>query len=230
MDRTRTEFLVTVIHELRTPMTSISGYTELLQDAATGDLNATQHQLVDAIDRNSERLIALANDLLILARLEQGPVLQQHTDVDLGEVVMSARSALEALIDTRRLEVTFEVPPTRVLIDGDVRHLERLVSNLLTNAVKFTADGGWVHCTLRRDGRTAHLEVSDNGIGIPEAEQVHLFTRFFRASTALQQAIPGSGLGLNIIESIAQNHGGTVSVISAPGRGTTFVVELPLVE
>ncbi|MDX6373419.1 MAG: hypothetical protein QOD98_2407 [Nocardioidaceae bacterium] len=227
-DRTRTEFLVTVIHELRTPMTSITGYTELLKDKTTGELNVTQHRLVDTIDRNSQRLTALADDLLTLARLEQVAAPQDHTDVDLAAVVLAARSALQPLVEGRRLEMTFEMPPIPLVIDGDARHLERLVSNLLTNAVKFTEDGGWVRCTLRREGCYARLEVSDNGIGIPEAEQAHLFTRFFRSSTAEQRAIPGSGLGLSILQSIAHNHGGKVSVVSTHKRGTTFVVDLPL--
>jgi signal transduction histidine kinase len=226
VDRTRTEFLATVIHELRTPLTSISGYTEMLQDERLGDLNPTQRRLVAAIVRNSERLTMLANDLLALAKLDQGAVPVDHTDVDLGAVVLTARHALQALLDDRQLEVTFEVPATPLMITGDPRHLERLVSNLLTNALKFTEDGGWVRCTLTRAGDCARLEVADNGIGIPEAEQGDLFTRFFRASTAHQRA-PGSGLGLSIVQSIVHNHGGTVSFRSAPEVGTSFVVLLP---
>ena len=228
VDHQRTEYLTTVIHELRTPMTSIAGYTELLHGEDAGDLNAGQHKLLAAIERNSRRLTALADDLLTLTRLEGGPVLGTNTSVDLRAVVRAAQSALEALIGARGLQVTFKLPPGPVLVDGNVRDLERLVSNLLTNAVKFTEDGGWVRCTLRSVDATAFLEVSDNGIGIPHAERSDLFTRFFRASNAQKQAIPGSGLGLNIVESVAHNHGGTVSVVSAPGRGTTFLVDLPL--
>lgn len=227
VDRTRTEFLATVIHELRTPMTSISGYTEMLQDKDVGDLSVVQHRLLDAIDRNSERLTVLANDLLSLAKLDQGALPQEHADVDLGQVVVGARSALQALIDNRSLEVTFELPMTPVMVNGDPRHLERLVSNLMTNALKFTEDGGWVRCTLQVEGQMARLRVSDNGIGIPESEQADLFTRFFRASTA-HQHVPGSGLGLSIVQAIVHNHGGTVSVESAHQAGTTFVVNLPL--
>ncbi len=228
IDRTKTEFLATVIHELRTPMTSIRGYAELLRDATSGHLSVKQHQMVDAIERNSERLHALADDLLTLASLERGAVLEEHTAVDLVEVVLAAQTALHAPIEGRRLEVTFEMPPAPVVIDGDARHLERLVSNLLTNAVKFTEDGGWVRCTLHSEGGMARLAVSDNGIGIPEDEQAQLFTRFFRSSAAQRQEIAGSGLGLSIIASIADNHGGKVSVVSAQDHGTTFVVDLPL--
>jgi signal transduction histidine kinase len=228
VDRTRTEFLATVIHELRTPMTSITGYTKLLQDGDAGPLTPVQRRLVEAIDRNNARLTVLAEDLLTLARLEQGAALDEHADLDLGDVVRAAESSLQALLSARDLTVAFEVPIAPVLVSGDARHLERLVSNLLTNAVKFTADGGWVRCVLRKRGRCASVEVSDNGIGIPLAEQGDLFTRFFRASTAQQHEIQGSGLGLNIIESIAHNHGGKVSLISADGEGTAVTVTLPL--
>lgn len=227
VDLARTEFLTTVIHELRTPMTSISGYAELLHEEDSGALNPTQHQLVEAIERNSERLATLANDLLALARLDQEGVRPRLTDVDLGQVVLDARSSMQALLDERNLEVTFDVPATPVVVNGDARALERLVSNLMTNALKFTDDSGSVSCSLHVDDGTARLQVSDTGIGIPEAEQSLLFTRFFRASTARGYA-KGSGLGLSIVQAVARTHGGTVSVTSAQDQGATFVVALPL--
>lgn len=228
VDRTKTEFLATVIHELRTPMTSIAGYTELLQDSETGSLSPVQQRLVDAIRRNGCRLTVLADDLLTLARLEEGAVLEEHSDIDLGHVVRTAESTLKALVERRELAVVYDVPDQPVVVNGDARHLERMVSNLMTNALKFTEDGGWVRCLLREQGDLACLEVSDSGIGIPAAEQADLFTRFFRGSAAKAQAIAGSGLGLNIIQSIAHNHGGSVSVASTHRRGTTFTVTLPL--
>ena len=227
-DRTKTEFLTTVIHELRTPMTSITGYTEMLQDGTLGALSDTQHRVVDAIDRNSDRLTALANDLLVLARLEEGAVRHEHTEVDLRDVVQAARVSLQEPIEASSREATFDVPDAPVVVTGHARDLERLVTNLLTNALKFTKDGGWVRCTVSAKGRSARIEVSDDGIGISQADQAHLFTRFFRSVAAQEQALSGSGLGLNIVQSIAHNHGGTVSVTSEAGHGATFVVALPL--
>jgi signal transduction histidine kinase len=203
IDRTKTEFLATVIHELRTPMTSITGYTELLTDGDSGALNPDQRRLVDAITRNSHRLKALADDLLTLARLEEGAALEEHCDLDLRDVVR---------------------------VDGDARSLERMVSNLMTNALKFTDDGGWVRCLLRAEAGVAQLQVSDSGIGIPPEERDDLFTRFFRGAAARRKKVAGSGLGLNIIRSIAHNHGGRVSVDSVHRQGTTFTVTLPLLE
>ena len=225
LDQTKTEYLATVIHELRTPMTSITGYTEMLQE---GDLDTTQKKLLRGVVRNSDRLTALADDLLTLASLEDATIAHEHTSVDLSEVVTAALSALQSLSDDRKLELTFKVPATPVLVHGDARNLERVVSNLVSNAVKFTHVGGWVRVALEQADGHARLEVSDNGIGIPEDEQAKLFMRFFRSSTALDQAIPGSGLGLTIVESIVQAHSGTVSVVSAHLRGTTFLIDLPL--
>ena len=229
LDQARNEFVATVSHELRTPMTSITGYVELLQDHNGGELSDEQNDFVDAIRRNSDRLTALANDLLTLSSLEPGIPTGQHLDVDLSEVLFAAASSMASVLAGRCLELTLDAPPEPVIVNGDARHLERLVLNLLTNAVKFTPDRGWVKCVLKQQNGSALLEVSDNGIGIPEAEQHELFTRFFRSSTAHEHAIQGSGLGLAIVQSIAQGHGGRVSVHSSHMQGSTFTVELPTV-
>lgn len=225
LDQTKTEFLATVIHELRTPMANITGYTELLQES---EVTVEQRKHLDAIQRNAIRLQALADDLLTLSSLEDAAVSHDHTALDMREVVTSELSGLQTLTESRRLDVTLDAPSGPVMVHGEVRSLERLVSNLVSNAVKFTQDGGWIHCALQDKDGWALLEVSDNGIGIPEAEQPHLFTRFFRSSTALNSRISGSGLGLTIVESIIKRHGGTISVTSAHQRGTTFIVKLPL--
>jgi signal transduction histidine kinase len=225
----KTEFVATVSHELRTPMTSISGYVELLQEEAAGELTHDQASFVEAIRRNSDRLTALANDLLVLSSLESGTFGHEPKNVDLGLVISSAQIALEPAIASRGLDVTFERPPGPVMVHGDARDLETLATNLVSNALKFTEDGGWVRCVLKRDGGHVSLVVSDNGIGIPEAEISNLFTRFFRSSTALEKAIQGSGLGLTIVDSIVKSHHGDISVVSEHLGGSTFTVNLPLI-
>jgi signal transduction histidine kinase len=226
----KTEFVATVSHELRTPMASITGFVELLQDDAGGSLTEDQRHFVDAIRRNSDRLTALANDLLTLSSLEAGTFVHRHEVVDLVDVVWAAQTALEQVIDHRALDVTFLTPPEPVRVRGDARSLEAVVANLLGNALKFTEDGGWVHCTLRTADGHAQIEVADNGLGIPEAEQRDLFTRFFRSSTAQERAIQGTGLGLTIVDGIVQSHGGAIAFVSQHLRGSTFTVNLPLIE
>lgn len=222
----KSEFVATVSHELRTPLTSISGFAELLQD--DGNLSDHQEGFVDAIARNADRLTRLVNDLLTVSSLDAGGKGGEHVDLDLGTVLSDVQSALHPAIEARHLEVLFAISPDPVTVRGNHADLEAVVSNLVGNAVKFTDDGGWIHCTLRTISGAAQIDVSDNGLGIPHAEQRDLFTRFFRSSTASVQAIQGSGLGLNIVNSIVQNHGGDVSVISEHMNGSTFTVRLPL--
>jgi signal transduction histidine kinase len=228
LDEAKTEFVETVMHELRTPMTSISGYTELLHDEEAGHLTPTQMGFVDAIGRNSSRLATLANDLLTLSSLEPGTIRHDPVKMDLREVVSAAEEALEAVIEARELTVRFEVPGSPVPVFGDGRQLERMLTNLMTNALKFTDDGGLVCCTLCLVAGHARLTVEDTGIGIPEAEQHDLFTKFFRSSSAEEHHVPGSGLCLTIVESIVRSHGGRISVVSAHARGTTVTIDLPL--
>jgi signal transduction histidine kinase len=224
----KTEFVAMVSHELRTPMTSIAGFVELLEDGAGGTLTPDQEDFVDAIHRNSDRLTALANDLLTVSSLESGTFNAEHTDLDFAQVISTVQTALQPAIGSRQLEVTFEVPADSVMLPADARGLEVLVTNLVSNALKFTEDGGWVRCTLQVVAGNARLEVSDNGLGIPENEQPALFTRFFRSSTAQEHAIQGSGLGLTIVDSIVKSHHGEISVVSEHLRGATFTVTLPL--
>ncbi len=224
----KTEFVATVSHELRTPMTSISGYVEMLQDDEGGTLTDEQRDFVDAIRRNSDRLTALANDLLTLSSMESGTFVHEHVIVDLLEVVAAAELDLHRRSQHSGLDVTFEVPPEPVLVRGDAQSLESVVSNLVGNAIKFTQAGGSVQCTLQVNAGEARLQVTDNGLGIPEDEQRDLFTRFFRSSTAQRYAIQGSGLGLTIVDAIVKSHDGDISVDSGHLAGSTFTVNLPL--
>ena len=224
----KTDFVARVSHEIRTPMTSIAGFVELLQDEDAGPLTPRQRQFVEAIGRNSQRLTTLASDLLTVTRLETTTPGGRHVKVDLTKAVLEAEYTLERAIAARDLDVSFEIPSEPVIVLGDAANLESLVTNLVGNALKFTKDGGWVRCTLSASHGTARLTVSDNGLGIPLAEQRDLFTRFFRSSTAQEHAIQGSGLGLTIVDSIVQRHGGDISVASQHLSGSTFTVNLPL--
>lgn len=226
----RSDFVAAVSHELRTPVASITGFVELLLDEDVGELTDEQQSFVGAIGRNSVRLAALLDGLLNLNQLESRSERHPLLLVDLRDAVLAAELTLQRQIATRRLEVSFTIPDTLVPVQGNLTDLESVVVNLMTNALKFTRDGGRVSCVLDAGGDTARVKVSDNGLGIPLPEQRDLFTRFFRSSTAVSHAIQGTGLGLTIVSSIVRRHGGTIVVDSAHLQGSRFTVELPLAE
>ncbi len=231
LDRVKDDFVTTVSHELRTPMSSIIGSAEMLTDGLLGELAPGQQKMLEVISRNGDRLLALADDLLMLATFDHEPWPEQAVDVDLRDVVEESASAVASLLVTRDLDVDYTLPDDSVLVSGDADHLERALTNLLTNGVKFTPDGGHVHVDVHadRENRSAVLSVTDTGLGIPEADLEHVFGRFFRSSIVQEQAIQGSGLGLSIVKTIVESHDGTIAVRSKPGTGTTFTVRLPLV-
>ncbi len=226
LDTLKTELVATVSHELRTPLTSIVSFSELLSDPEAGPLNVTQTTFVDTIQRNADRLIRLVDDLLLLARLEsqnlQLDVAQSDLAVLARQVVASqAPRAAEAGI-----EVELDSPETAPAAVDPAR-IEQLLNNLVSNAVKFGANGGSVTVTIAPRDDGWDIAVSDTGIGIPSDELEQLFQRFFRASNARSKMISGTGLGLAICNAIARLHGGSMSVSSIENEGSTFTTWLP---
>jgi signal transduction histidine kinase len=223
----KSEFVATVSHELRTPLTSITAYAELLQDE-TG-LTARQGGFIDAIARNARRLSSLTDDLLLLSGFTAREQLMAHRKVDLREVVEQAQEVIKTLGAGRDVTVEFNLPDRGLLVIGDSGHLERVVLNLVSNAIKFGDQAGTVTCALSGTPTEVVLEVIDGGVGIPLDEQKDLFTKFFRGSAAREHAIEGTGLGLHIVASIVKNHDGDISVESGSERGTVFTVRIPRV-
>src|SRR3954468_2425324 len=227
LDRLKDEFVATVSHELRTPLTSMMGFLEMIREGEAGELNDEQKRFLAIVYRSSERLQRLVGDLLFVARLDANGLQLRFGEARLDDVVRESVESSSALARSREVELVAavdDVPP----VSGDKERLAQLVGNLVSNALKFTPAGGRVVARAFRDGSHAVLEIQDTGIGIPEAEQGRLFQRFFRSSTATEQAIPGTGLGLVISKAIAEAHGGTIGVTSKPGEGTCFRVEIPL--
>jgi two-component system, sensor histidine kinase and response regulator len=227
LDRLKDDFVATVSHELRTPLTSMMGFLEMIREGEAGELNEEQQRFLAIVYRSSERLQRLVGDLLFVARLDANGLQLQFAEARLDEIVRDAVESSSALARSREVSLIAEidaVPP----VSGDRERLSQLVGNLISNALKFTPAGGTVTARSFVDSSRAVVEVADTGIGIPKAEQSRLFQRFFRSSTATEQAIPGTGLGLVISRAIAEAHGGTIDVTSEPGEGTTFRVEIPL--
>ncbi len=227
LERSKSALVANVSHELRTPMTSVIGYTDMLLDGDAGDLTPAQRRLAEPAARNGHRLMGLVEELLTMAQLDAGIQLNP-VPTDLKIIAEHARETLQSALNDRDLTMSMLLPSGPILVLGDADHLERVVLNLLTNALKFTPDGGQVSLTLGRDDAEAHLEVSDTGIGIPAQEVDKIFDKFFGSSTTLESAIPGTGLGLSIVKDLVLAHGGTIRCRSAVGRGTTFLFVLPL--
>ena len=228
LDRIKSDFVATVSHELRTPLTNIIGTIEMLAEGDYGELNAQQHRTVEVLDRNSHRLLDLIKDLLDLNHIESGGFGLQRTATDLGDLFERVQSQVVSLAADKRIALLFESAGELGSVVIDSRQVERALLNLVTNAIKFTPAEGRVSVRAERTGQQMQFVVADTGFGIPEHEQVHLFTRFFRSSIATENAIPGTGLGLVIVKHIVEGHGGTITIDSTVGKGTTVTVLLPL--
>jgi signal transduction histidine kinase len=227
LDRMKDEFIAVVSHELRTPLTSIIGYLELLDDPDAPGLSDQQRSFTAIMHRNADRLLRLVGDLLFLAGLQTGELAIEHGEADMCELARSAIAAAGTSAEAKHIKLTcaFGHVPA---VPGDAGRLAQLLDNLISNALKFSHEGGQVSVAIGVEGRSVVLTVSDTGIGMSADEQEHVFERFFRAEFATDRAIQGLGLGLTIVKAIVDAHNGTISVHSEPGRGTTFRVRLPL--
>ncbi len=221
------DFVGLISHELRTPLSSILGYLELMRDDDDDELTETQLQYLGVAERNANRLLVLIGDLLFTAQVESGKFnLEQH--------VQSMSPIVSAAVDSARpAAVRAGVTLVGEIIDGgmvrgDSVRLGQACDNLISNAIKFTPAGGTVTVSLHGEAHQIIVTVSDTGMGIPESEIDQLFSRFFRASTATRNAVPGVGLGLTITKAIVTAHGGEMGVGSEEGVGTKFSMTLPI--
>ncbi len=224
-ERAKEQFVASVSHELRTPLTAIDGWLHILLGEEPGPLTDEQRRALDTVKRNSERLIGLVGELLLAGEIEAGTFHVELSEVDLSGLVAEVVELLGPMARSQGVRLVAG-PVDPVIIAGDRGRLIQLLNNLVTNAIKFSPDGGDVVLRLVCGVQQCRLEVSDEGVGIPLAERGRLFRRFSRASSAA--GIGGTGLGLAISMSIAEAHDGTIEVADRRGPGTTFVVTLPL--
>lgn len=227
LDRQKSDFTATTSHELRTPLTSIAGYLELLTDGDFGDLEPAQTRALDVVARNVDRLRSLIDDLLLLNRLDSGQADTARTRHDVRSGPVRVVEQLTPIAGSAQVQLELEQDDQPIHVWGDAQQIERAVGNLASNAVKFTPAGGSVRLTTTRVGDEVRITCTDTGMGIPAQDRERLFTRFFRASNAQAEHVPGTGLGLVIVLTIAEAHGGHVELESAEGEGTTVTLTLP---
>ncbi|MBG0567351.1 sensor histidine kinase [Actinoplanes aureus] len=225
LSRTRDDFLTLVGHQLRTPLAIIASNAALLTDDP--DFSADDVRLMlQAIDRNAGSLCDLVDDLLELAGLESGHLKLTVTALDLADVVAAAVAAAEQAATANAVRMHTDLPD-HLAMHGDAARLRQLVDNLISNAIKYSPDGGDVHIQLSDQAGVAELRISDRGIGIPPADHHQLFGRFYRASNVAHQGIPGLGLGLALARTIAELHHGTITLHTAHQPGTSLLLRLP---
>jgi two-component system phosphate regulon sensor histidine kinase PhoR len=227
-DTLRREFVANVSHELRTPLSVVQGYTETLLEGAWRDEKSAQEFLV-IIDKNVRRLSAIVSDLLDLSKLESGGHVLEPRPVDVKALVERVTEAFRPVAERKRQQLTQDVESRAGAVQADAPLLERALSNLVENALKYTPEGGRVRVTAGADSGQVFLTVEDNGMGIPDADLPRVFERFYRVDKSRSRDLGGTGLGLSIVKHIIQLHGGTISVKSTVGAGSTFSVRVPQV-
>ena len=230
IDRAKTEFVSLASHQLRTPLSAINWYAELLRDGEAGKLTKQQQEFVDEIFEGNQRMIKLVNELLNVSRVDFGNFTIEPVDMDVLEISRSVVKELHPEIAKKKLNVTEEYEADTLPYKADPNIIRIVIQNLVSNAVKYTPDRGKVLVKMATDKSAGQLMiiVSDTGYGIPKSQQNQIFTKLFRADNVQEMDTVGTGLGLYVLKSIVEESGGNVSFVSEQNEGTTFTVTLPL--
>jgi PAS domain S-box-containing protein len=235
-EQAKSQFVATVSHELRTPMTSIKGYIELIAAGAAGVVNQQQRHFLNVVDGNTERMIGLVNNLIAVSEMERGLIRIEPRPVDLKSVIEDAVQAVRSKAEERRQNLNVSVPADLVPARGDAQRLRQIVDNLLDNALRYTPVEGRVdvwaaEVALEENGASPQhyvvVNVRDTGVGIGLEEQGRIFEKFYRAENSLSIEAGGTGMGLAIVKTLVEAHGGRVWVESKPGAGSTFSFIVP---
>jgi len=225
-DRLKSEFIANITYQLRTPLTAIMGFTEILQNQYFGPLNPRQGEYCENILDAGKRLVTLINDILELATIEAGYVNLDRKDIAVCDLLNGVMTVVADWARQEDLEIEVICPETVGTVALDERRIRQALFNLLSNAIKFTPAGGRIKLTATRHADEVELCVIDNGIGIPLDDQTRIFKRFERSNLRTGQT--GAGLGLSVVKSILDMHGGRIAIESAPNRGTTVRCFLPI--
>lgn len=239
LDKAKTEFVSLASHQLRTPLSAINWFSEMLLNGDAGKINKDQHEYLSEIYEGNQRMIELVDSLLNVSRLEVGKLKNDPQPTSLQELTSSLMKELQTTIANREMNVSLKIPPKLPTVFADPKLLRMVIQNLMTNAIKYTAAKGHVALTIREathddiqagkfhTGHYAYISVADNGFGIPVQQQAKIFEKLFRADNVRKLDVEGTGLGLYIVKEVAEKLGGTIWFESTEGRGTTFHVLVP---
>jgi signal transduction histidine kinase len=227
-NRAKSEFVSFVAHELRTPMTSIKGYADMLGQGMVGPLSSQQEEFVHTICNNVDRMQVLVADLQDVSRIETGQMQLEMNPISFVAVLENALQSTQGQIEKRAQQLTTEVPEDLPLVHADPARLAQILINLLSNACKYTPEGGRVSVQVSMNDESVHCAVSDTGIGISPEDQANLFTKFFRSEDQAVRDMPGTGLGLCIVKNLIELQGGEIAVESQLGEGATFTFTVPV--
>ncbi len=226
----KSKFISTVSHELRTPLTSIKGSLDLINSGALGDAPEQIRPMLEIAGKNSRRLADLINDLLDLQKIEAGEMVYRFETLSVGQLISEAIEANQGYASGTNIELVATLPDPDVYITGDEARLMQVMSNIISNALKFSEEGAVVHVFGEIVGHRVRICVKDSGIGIPEDAKDKVFGKFTQVDNSDQRRKGGTGLGMNITKQIVERHNGHIDYVSRLGHGTTFFIEFDLAD
>jgi len=229
INKRKTDFISSVSHELRTPLTSVKGYAAILLEEKLGKLPQAAKERLEKINRHSDELVHMVNDLLDIARIESGRQAMKMEERDLKTIVASAADLIAIQCKNKNIELVTDIAKDLPPVVADRSQLERVFINLLGNAVKFTPEKGKITIKAAAEGNVIRVDVSDTGIGIPQESLPMLFEEFYRVDNPINQQVKGTGLGLSLVRHIVEAHKGKIWLESKPGKGSTFSFTLPVI-
>ncbi len=228
MDRMKSDFVSTVSHEIRGPMNSVLMQLQVVLDGLAGDLTRRQKEILERAGEKIRNLVAMASELLDLARIESGLIAQEREVLDLVEINRDQVTFHQARAESKSIRLSLDAPAALPPVLANRRNMEEVLSNLITNAITYTPSGGEVHVSLDSDGAFVRIRVRDTGMGIDAEDLPRLFQRFYRVRNERTRHIHGTGLGLAIVKGIVEAHQGRIDVSSEAGKGSVFTVHIPV--
>ncbi len=229
IERMKTEFVSLAAHQLRTPLSAIKWALRMVLDEESKNINQEQRELLERTYQSNERMIDLINDLLNVARIEEGRFLYEPADASPEEIADSVIDSLKEKAESRNIKLVFRKPASPLpFVKMDKEKINIALTNLITNAINYTHRDGEITVELLSDAKSVKFRVQDNGVGIPKEEQNRIFTKFFRASNVVKMDTSGTGLGMFITKNIVEAHGGKIWFESEENKGTTFHFTLPI--